>query len=579
MSYNNLDQNNKQIIQPTFIKIELKQHQKTAINAMVQLEKQGYVDFKFRYYENTEKDLRVDTRIGILGDKVGSGKTLDILTLLLMNKEIKKQPKYCSSNQFTMITEKDTDKYVNKNIILVNNSIQHQWKDCIDKYIEADKLNYINLQKANDIDLDNNDVNLILCNEKTVLNVIEKYNNIRVNRFIIDEADTINFKHISKINTNFTWLITGTKNGISYCKKRYIKDIFGSNINWLPDIITVKNNDEYIETSMNLPTPNRIMIDCDIPQFIKLLENHIPSNVMSMLNAGNISNAIKTLNCHMDTQDNIFKIISKNYKLSIKNILIDIEAEKKKKYINNKRKIEHKNKIDKMETIKEKIEKKLVSLQKSIYDINDEMCPICMNDFEKPTLVDCCAHKYCFTCLTIILQSSHNKCPICRKIITKKRMHVLDIESDDSNNSDSDREIEKKVIKKDKLNELLNIIDNERRFIVFSNFDETFVKMEDEFYKNNIKYSILNKNNSKDTIDRFKNNDINVLLINTEYFGTGLNLQFATDIILYHRFVPEFEEQIIGRAQRMGRTTKLNVYYLMYENEKVLHRYTENIFF
>ena len=577
MSFNNLDQNNKQIIQPTFIKIELKQHQKTAINAMVQLEKQGYVDFKFRYYENTEKDLRVDTRIGILGDKVGSGKTLDILTLLLMNNDIKQQPKYCSSNQFTMITEKDTDKYVNKNIILVNESIQHQWKDCIDIYIDVDNLNYINLQKENDIDLDNNDVNLILCNEKTVLNVIEKYNNIRVNRFIIDEADTINFKHISKINTNFTWLITGTKNGISYCKKRYIKDIFGSNINWLPDIITVKNNDEYIETSMNLPTPNRIMIDCDIPQFIKLLENHIPSNVMNMINAGNISNAIKTLNCHTDTQDNIFKIISKNYKLSIKNILIDIEAEKKKKYINNKSKIEHKNKIAKMETIKDKIEKKLLSLQKSIYDINDEMCPICMNDFEKPTLVDCCAHKYCFTCLTIILQSSHNKCPICRKIITKNRMHVLDIESSD--NSDSNCEIEEKVIKKDKLNELLNIIDNERRFIVFSNFDETFVKMEDEFYKNNIKYSILNKNNSKDTINRFKNNDINVLLINTEYFGTGLNLQFATDIILYHRFVPEFEEQIIGRAQRMGRTTKLNVYYLMYENEKVLHRYTENIFF
>jgi SNF2 family DNA or RNA helicase len=345
----------------------------------------------------------------------------------------------------------------------------------------------------------------------------------------------------------------------------------------LPDIITVKNNDEYIETSMNLSTPNRIMIDCDIPQFIKLLENHIPSNVMNMINAGNISNAIKTLNCHMDTQDNIFKIISKNYKLSIKNILIDIEAEKKKKYINNKSKIEHKNKIAKMETIKDKIEKKLLSLQKSIYDINDEMCPICMNDFEKPTLVDCCAHKYCFTCLTIILQSSHNKCPICRKIITKNRMHVLDIESDVSNNSDD--EIDEKVIKKDKLNELLNIIDNERRFIVFSNFDETFVKMEDEFYKNNIKYGILNKNNSKDMIDRFKNNDINVLLLNTEYFGTGLNLQFATDIILYHRFVPEFEEQIIGRAQRMGRTTKLNVYYLMYENEKVLHRYNENIFF
>jgi SNF2 family DNA or RNA helicase len=78
-------------------------------------------------------------------------------------------------------------------------------------------------------------------------------------------------------------------------------------------------------------------------------------------------------------------------------------------------------------------------------------------------------------------------------------------------------------------------------------------------------------------IENFKNNIINVLLLNTKYYGTGLNLQFATDIILYHRFTQEFEEQIIGRAQRMGRKFKLNIYYLMYENEKVLRYYYDNL--
>jgi hypothetical protein len=46
-----------------------------------------------------------------------------------------------------------------------------------------------------------------------------------------------------------------------------------------------------------------------------------------------------------------------------------------------------------------------------------------------------------------------------------------------------------------------------------------------------------------------------------------MNLQMATDVVLYHRFTKEMEEQVIYRAQRLGRTTPLNVYYLLHDNE------------
>jgi hypothetical protein len=42
----------------------------------------------------------------------------------------------------------------------------------------------------------------------------------------------------------------------------------------------------------------------------------------------------------------------------------------------------------------------------------------------------------------------------------------------------------------------------------------------------------------------------------------------ASDIIIYHEMNKELETQIIGRAQRIGRTEPLNVYYLLHENEK-----------
>ena len=46
-----------------------------------------------------------------------------------------------------------------------------------------------------------------------------------------------------------------------------------------------------------------------------------------------------------------------------------------------------------------------------------------------------------------------------------------------------------------------------------------------------------------------------------------MNFENSTDIIFVHRMKKRMEEQVIGRAQRIGRKTRLNVYYLQYENE------------
>ena len=56
-------------------------------------------------------------------------------------------------------------------------------------------------------------------------------------------------------------------------------------------------------------------------------------------------------------------------------------------------------------------------------------------------------------------------------------------------------------------------------------------------------------------------------MLNAKYFGAGMNLQMATDIVIYHRFNRELEEQVIGRAQRLGRKTTLNIFYLLHDNE------------
>ena len=58
-----------------------------------------------------------------------------------------------------------------------------------------------------------------------------------------------------------------------------------------------------------------------------------------------------------------------------------------------------------------------------------------------------------------------------------------------------------------------------------------------------------------------------VLLLNAKYYGSGMNLEMTTDIIIFHKMNDELEKQVIGRGQRLGRTGQLNVHYLCYENE------------
>ena len=61
---------------------------------------------------------------------------------------------------------------------------------------------------------------------------------------------------------------------------------------------------------------------------------------------------------------------------------------------------------------------------------------------------------------------------------------------------------------------------------------------------------------------------MNILLLNSTIYCSGLNLENTTDIIIYHRHDINVEEQIIGRAQRLNRTTQLKIHYLVNNSEK-----------
>jgi hypothetical protein len=68
-------------------------------------------------------------------------------------------------------------------------------------------------------------------------------------------------------------------------------------------------------------------------------------------------------------------------------------------------------------------------------------------------------------------------------------------------------------------------------------------------------------------INDFGHDDTDMLLIESNLYGCGLNLEMCTDLILFHGM--DNDEQVIGRAQRPGRDPNSNllVHKLHYPNE------------
>ena len=76
-----------------------------------------------------------------------------------------------------------------------------------------------------------------------------------------------------------------------------------------------------------------------------------------------------------------------------------------------------------------------------------------------------------------------------------------------------------------------------------------------------------NVNSIKNTVDMFNNGRFRVLLVNAYVYGCGLNLMGATDVIFFQKTNNEVEKQLVGRANRIGRTHELNIHRVLHDSE------------
>jgi hypothetical protein len=110
-----------------------------------------------------------------------------------------------------------------------------------------------------------------------------------------------------------------------------------------------------------------------------------------------------------------------------------------------------------------------------------------------------------------------------------------------------------------------------KKYIVFSDFYNTFNPIKDLLEKMNIKFLELDGGSIEsidNSVKEYREGESQVLLSNSTFFGCGLNMEFTSDIIFMHKMEIGTERQVIGRAQRPGRTSQLRIHYIYYNNEE-----------
>ncbi len=218
-----------------------------------------------------------------------------------------------------------------------------------------------------------------------------------------------------------------------------------------------------------------------------------------------------------------------------------------------------------------KIETKIKDVESKINNIKHRIkesdnCFICYESIDNKTIMNCCSNSACFKCIhTWVIK--HPTCPLCKAVVKKENLFV--VKKEDETIIDYSNIIHKSNEKFTNLVNIINSLDPENKILLFSAYDNTFIKIVNLLDEHKIAYNFLkgNQNTINKVLGDFKNGDVKILLINPLYYGSGLNLEMTTDIIMFHKFDSEIEKQVIGRAQRNGRKERLNLWYLMHENE------------
>jgi len=590
------------INQPETILKDLKPHQLTAIYKCIEMESKPHINYNVPISENSirftnniptfENYFQMNTNVGIIGDIVGYGKTLIALTIIQTNpiQQIYSNPHqiysygsvYYSGN-ITVHQEKlykvPINSYIHTTIVIVpRGPVYIQWKKSIEqdtslRYLYIDSLHTIRkVLPQTELELKSflESYDLILIKNTTLKVWFEYLKNLETpiiiqgfDRIIIDEAHELSYK-IPGINFKFLWLITSNYTELmNHTHTRCIHNHFSllTNLERIHYML-IKNETRYILQSFNLPEPIENYYLCRMDKNISALTGFVSASVLDKINVNDITGAIHELGGIQETETSLIETVEKDFLKDIHNKEKEIEFIKTLQLDVDQREHRIKNVTLELNRLKERYS----SLQERLSGLTSKTCPICMDLLDNPLYLNC-THTICGKCLfnwansSIHTRNSVIHCPECRTPIDSNKIVAI---------VKNNRNIKTAPQLLSKEEQFLKIIEQkpEGRFLLFSRMDSQFYHLCSLLTSKHISYSEMKGSTSHmmSILKNFNEGNIKVILLNTNYAGFGIDINTATDVIIYHK-MPNEKSQAVGRAQRVGRTETLTIHNLCYSHE------------
>jgi hypothetical protein len=536
------------VSQPKRLKVSLYPHQLTSIFRMEELERNQKIAVN-----NLEE---IKTRIGILSDLTGYGKTLSVLGLIERdNMEVKDGEYLINKNKQgnNLIFTKKVSLYnnISSNLIILNPSLLSQWEQELQK---TDlKYTLVN-SKKNIEDLIPSNFEVVLCNQSMYSTLISRFRKYCWKRLIIDEPQGLKIQDWNNFAFHFIWLVTATPYALLIQDKKnnngMYQELFSENENLFSSII-IRNPDAYVKSSFLMPENLHFHYYSYNP-INRILEGIVSPVLLELISAGNIREAIKFLGGNVQNPESLYLLV-KNKKLEkLKEIDLQISVN-----INLNSESE---KLKKLNVRRDIILEQIKNLENKLNEMLSENCIVCNERLENPLFLACCQNILCGKCILTWMEKK-DSCILCRSKVQKDHLIYIQKSSDlepcfteNSNFKYTKPQLIQQIITQNKSG----------KFIIFSNYDESFETVKRLFDEGNIKYSEIKggKDSRSKSIHSYKYEDCQVLFLNSKNNASGINLEETTDIILYHSMNDFAQTQILGRANRIGRTNILNVHHL-----------------
>jgi hypothetical protein len=327
--------------------------------------------------------------------------------------------------------------------------------------------------------------------------------------------------------------------------------------------LIIHSNADFIKSSFTPPTITHTNIVCATPANIRVLDSFISNDMLERLHAGDLRGALEMLGMTAHSESEITVAVTAS---------LEHELEQARRTHEYKKGIDYSSETAKAKAM-EACEQKIASLENRIQAIKDRIrtskeqtCPICYCDVSNPALTPCCAQLFCFPCLCESLKRVA-ACPLCRERITDiKSVRVVGTATPPTDAPASD--VTKPLSKREAF---FKFIESHRdaKILMFSSYDATFGAVEHELTTRGITHATVNGSQARiaKLLRDFADGKYNVLFLNARNMGAGLNIIAATHVVLYHKMSAELTNQIVGRANRIGRSEDLHVVHMLHENE------------